>query len=269
MQELSRKVGRRREFSRGTWRVGRFCWVADSSAIGRIHSAKSPEQRARALSLLELSSILLTWRAHMTFDPTHGSPIPGVSNTSWPTINQAAAIGSVVVAWNWLDLALETLLATLTKSDEMLTQALTEDLSPDNRLKALRRLALTWQRVAPLDQAQVALVEEIRAISKEVASLKSERNRVAHGLWMRSDDETMFRWKHHIAPVAEQERTSEHKKTSDLLGLTEQIGQLAGRAAAAELIARDLPAFPVPTSGLKTPNIPGLDSLLGSYRLRR
>ena len=204
----------------------------------------------------------------MAFDPSHPSPIPGMPDTSWPTINQLAGIGSVLAAWSWLDLGIEALLATLTKSDEMLVQALTEDLSADNRLKALRRLAITWERVGRPTDEEKALLSEIRDIAKEVIRHKALRNKVAHGLWMRTDDEKMYRWRHHVAPLLSTESHGEHLTVSELLEFTKEIGSLAGRANAAEMAARNLPPFPSPLSSHKMPPLPGLASLLAPHRLR-
>lgn len=205
----------------------------------------------------------------MDFDHSYSSPIPGKSDSSWPTVYQLAGIGSVIAAWNWLDLAIESLLATLTKSDEMLVQALTEDLSQDNRLKALRRLAITWERIGRLNDEHKALFAEIRRIVKDVAQAKVLRNKIAHGLWIRNDDEAMYRWKHHVAPIASNESFGEHVTVSELLDFSKQVGGLAGRAAVVEIASRDLPPFPGPLSSSRgMPPVPGLASLLAPHRLR-
>jgi hypothetical protein len=204
----------------------------------------------------------------MAFDPSHPSPIPGKSDSSWPTINQLAGIGSVIATWSWLDLGIESLLATLTKGDEMLVQALTEDLSADNRLKALRRLAITWEWMGRPTAEQTELLSEIRDIAKEVTRRKALRNKIAHGLWMRTDDEKMYRWRHHVAPLLTTESKGEVLTISQLLEFSNEIGQLARRASDAEMAARSLPPFPSPSALQGMPPVPGLASLLGPY-LRR
>jgi hypothetical protein len=193
--------------------------------------------------------------------------VPGVSNSSWPTINQLAGIGSVVVAWSWLELAVESLLTALVQSDDMLSQALTENLSPDHRLSALVRLAKTWERmVRKLTDEQRALLVEIRDLAKLVAKYKGERNKTAHWIWLRQDDTKMFGWKHHVMPTEPHAGPNAHKTTEDLLESSKVIGEVAHRVANAELAARNLPLWPGASRHIL--NVPGLASLPGPYLIR-
>jgi len=145
----------------------------------------------------------------------------------------------------------------------MLGQALTENLSPDNRLAALRRLLTTWERMVHLTLDQKALIAECRELIKWIAQNKAKRNRIAHWIWLRSTDAELFGWKHHIMPTDDKERPNETINKSDILEFSREIGQIAGRVAAAELQARMLPPFPKSSPGML--NVPGLASLLGPY----
>ena len=203
----------------------------------------------------------------MAFDPSHTCPIERLPPTSWPTINQLAAIGSVVATWCWLEHALESLLATFIQSDVMLTQSLTEDLSVDNRLKAAKRLITTWEWVTglPSDEHK-SLFDELKLLLKWVATNKARRNQIAHRLWVRSDDAEMFGWKHHQAPADIGVRPSATITVTDLLAFSAEIGAIANRLSQAELCARTLPRLP-PLSQ-QTLEVPGLASLLDPYRSR-
>lgn len=204
----------------------------------------------------------------MPFDDFDPSPILSLPDSAWPTNKQLAAIGSVAVVWNWLDLAIENIIATLTKGDEMLVQALTEDLSPDNRLKAIRRLVTTWEIVVKLDENHRQILQEIGKIVTEVKKFKTDCNRFIYGIWNRVDDETMFRWKHHTAPRNGDHGLYENFTKDDLVTFSVAVGQLVARANAAEVAARSLPPFPAPRSSSELPSIPGLSSLLAPYRRR-
>ncbi|MCW3796312.1 hypothetical protein OMW55_00610 [Sphingomonas sp. BN140010] len=194
----------------------------------------------------------------------------GIPSTAWPTINQLAAIGSVAATWSWLDLSLEGILAKLVHSDEMLAQALTEDLSPDNRLKALRRLTRTWEQVHPdLTDAHKAQFDEVREIVKWVAANKARRNEIVHWLWLRRDDARLFGWKHRVTPAIPSEaRASKLADYESFLEFSREIGSMADRAAETERALSDLPPWPKPTALPGTPLSPAVGSLLSPYRRR-
>lgn len=206
----------------------------------------------------------------MPFDPHEPSPIPGQSDSAWPTIDQLAAIGSVVVAWSWLQLGIEHLMATLVQGDDMLVQALTEDLSPDNRLVALKRLMTTWERAAPnlSDEHRVAITAG-RDVVKWVAANKGKRNKIAHWIWARFDDEQLFGWKHHTMP-REKGKDGPHEKMTkaELRDFARDIGDQEGRVAEVQRVLKTLPAWPSAPSSRETPPVPGLESLLSPYRRR-
>lgn len=188
----------------------------------------------------------------------------------WLTNKQLAAIGSVVAVWSWLDLEIENLMATLAQGDAMLIQALTEDLSPDNRLNALRRLITTWERACPtLSEEHKAAFAKAREVIRWVAANKARRNRIAHSLWSRTDDETMFGWKHHIMPRDSGKVGSFEKiTTSEITAFSKEIGRQQANLSLAMQVLKLLPVWPSPTSLPGIPDVPGLESLLSSH-LRR
>ena len=204
----------------------------------------------------------------MPYDPSEPSPIPGLPDTSWPTNDQLSGIGAVAATWAWLEMALEELLCTLSRTDEALSQTLTGDLSPDNRIKALRRLATTWERLLGSRAGEHAdLLSEVRAIAKWLADNKARRNGIVHTIWMRTDDASMFGWKHLTTPyVADEPERGKALTRSDALAFSREIGEMVARLNKAERASRSLPALPPPSPGM--PMLPGLASLLGPYRRR-
>lgn len=202
----------------------------------------------------------------MPFDPSEPSPIPTLPNTSWPTDNQLSGIGAVAVVWSWLEMALETLLCTLSQSDEALTQALTADLGADNRIKALRRLATTWERILRPDQ-HAPLIVELRSIAVWLARNKSRRNTIVHSLWIRNTDAAMFGWKHSTMPVGDDHlETSSTLSRDDALAFAREAGAIVGRLLDAERAARSLPVLRAPSPDTQLPL--GVASLLGPLRNR-
>ena len=206
----------------------------------------------------------------MPYDPSEPSPIPRLPDTSWPTDNQLSGIGAVAATWSWLEMALEALLCTLSQGDEALTQALTGDLSADNRIKALKRLATTWERLlAARDHDFAPLLAEVNSIAKWLAANKARRNQIVHTIWLRDTDAKMFGWKHHTMPLAAADFSGRHINLTraDALKFSREIGSVVGRLYAAELAARALPVLQDTSPDM--PPLPGLASLLAPHRIRR
>lgn len=181
----------------------------------------------------------------MTFDPHWRSPLQGLPDSAWPTINQLAAIGTVVNAWSWLDLAVQNLLCRLVQSATHLSQTLTEDLSPDNRIKALRRLAHTLDSVfLNITGEQAAAIAEIDAVAKWMAANKAKRNNIAHYLWLRNTDEKMFGWKYSLAIRDDHSRPELMLAWRDLVTFSEEIGAMITRVDAVEKVVRNWPDWP-------------------------
>src|SRR5262245_19243164 len=113
-------------------------------------------------------------------------------STSHLTSEQATAIADVIINWSVLEVVLQDLLVALTQSPTALGQALTEDLGPDNRLKALKRLARTW--IALLSSPSwvdsknsdfIKALDDCQALATWIAMAKARRNQIAHWTWFR------------------------------------------------------------------------------------
>lgn len=161
-------------------------------------------------------------------------------------------------------------MVTLVQGDEMLVQSYTEDLSPDNRLSALRRLLKTWERIDPglTDEHRKAFATT-RDIIKWIAQNKGKRNQIAHWIWVRVDDESLFGWKHHTMPTEGDENLRGQTMTVDqLLEFSREIGDQEGRLDEVNRVLRSLPAWPPARPSNEIPPVPGLASLLSPYRRR-
>lgn len=203
----------------------------------------------------------------MPFDPSEPSPIPGLPNTSWPTNDQLSGIGAVAATWSWLEMALECLLCALTRTDEALSQAFTGDLSPDNRVKALRRLVTTWERIlGPKAEPFAPLFAELREFAQWFARSKDRRNRIVHTLWMRADDSEMFGWKHKTMPQDGHEPMGGPLTREDSIAFSREVGAWVARLNAAERACLSLPVLPPPSPDMLY--LPGLASLLAPHRRR-
>ena len=111
---------------------------------------------------------------------------------STPTEAQYAMLGRAVVDWSILDLLIETLLARLLRAPDFPSSAITRRLGFEARLQALDAL-MELHRVRYghrlLPQEALAAVKDAIARAR---TLKPFRNQVAHWIWFRSDDETLF-----------------------------------------------------------------------------
>lgn len=201
----------------------------------------------------------------MPYDPSEPSPIPGLPDTAWPTNDQLSGIGAVAATWSWLEMALESLLCALTRTDDALSQSFTGDLSPDNRVKALRRLVTTWELILGAKAEPFApLFAELREFAQWFAKRKAERNRIVHTLWMRTDDSRMFGWKHKTMPHDGVEAFGGSITRAETIAFSQEVGAWVARLNAAEKACHSLPVLPPPSPDMLF--LPGLASLLAPYR---
>ena len=163
------------------------------------------------------------------------------------THSQLMGIGAVVSAWAVLEAVLQDALVALAKSPLTLGQALTEDLGPDNRLKALRRLCQTWQIIMKGRNAeQSEMLDEVAAIGVWIEKQKGLRNQVAHWQWMRQTDHLAFGFKYSTKP-ANPAGTATNFMTAHTTDFTDFAGEISDKAGELiELIAdlRKLPPWP-------------------------
>lgn len=138
----------------------------------------------------------------MSFDPFFRQPDGWFPEAAGLTVTQLAGVGFVVTTWAALESVYQHTLFVLAQSPDPLGQALTEDLSPDNRSKALKRLCSTWKMVLKEGfEEQIEAVESAEKIAKWIDTNKSKRNQIAHWNWLREDDSNMFGFKFHLKPM--------------------------------------------------------------------
>lgn len=110
------------------------------------------------------------------------------------TYTQLRLIGQVITTWAVLEVAIQHMLFTLAQAPDVLGQALTEDLGPDHRLKALDQLCRRWLtllRDREPDDECVKLIDQTQGCVKWTKSNKDLRNRYAHWWWSRISDDQM------------------------------------------------------------------------------
>ena len=135
-------------------------------------------------------------------------------------------------------------LCNLIQSPDVLAQALTDDLGPDNRVKAMKRLCATWNAGLREDRdTERGAIRKIAACGVWFEKNKGKRNQIIHYCWMRSSDEEIIGWKHNTRPHFTEEkyraraikfRTTELTqfareitlKADELLGLVQEIETL-------------------------------------------
>lgn len=151
---------------------------------------------------------------------------------STPTEAQYALLGRAVVDWSVLDLLIEALLARLLRAPDFPSSAVTRRLGFEARLEAvdaLMDLHRVRYRHRLLPQEALAAVKDAVARAR---ALKPFRNQVAHWIWFRSDDESLF-----ATPLLG--RQPKAKKTD---GMTVTNAALRGNIAEVEALAEMLQA---------------------------
>jgi len=137
----------------------------------------------------------------MPFDPYYSPPKGWLPEAAGLTVNQLAAIGFVITTWAALESIYQHTLFVLVQSPDTLGQALTEDLGPDNRSKALKRLCSSWKLILSEDfTEQIGALDKLEHLNKWVDTNKAKRNQIAHWNWIREDDQHMFAFKYHLRP---------------------------------------------------------------------
>ena len=168
------------------------------------------------------------------------------------TEEQATAFADVITAWSLLELTLQKVLCVLAQAPLALGQALTEDLGPDNRIKALKRLAQTWKAVQRYNltvEQRIALTDCL-VLATWIAQVKARRNQIAHWNWLRQDDEEIFGFKYNTRPsgsYADQNNRPQTHATETVTTLdefSEQISVAAHRLQLASELLQTLPTWP-------------------------
>lgn len=169
------------------------------------------------------------------------------------TEQQACALADVITEWSVLEIGLQKALCVLAQAPLALGQALTEDLGPDNRIKALKRLAHTWQgvsrRLEPSETERIALAECLM-LATWITQVKGRRNQIAHWSWFRSSEEELFGFKYRTRPIAtyaDQKNLPQTDIIETVTGLKEFAGQInfaAERLHRAADALQKLPTWP-------------------------
>jgi hypothetical protein len=188
----------------------------------------------------------------MPFEPNFPPPKKWAPEGAGLTHRQLAAIGAVITTWALLEATVQQMLFTLAQSPSWLGQALTEDLGPDHRLKALRRLLRTWERLLGYNDGHEAELEKVhsaRALAIWIEKNKDRRNRVAHWLWNRASDEEMYAFKYTLkgggSGVGLEEAGLWIETTADeLMSFAEEIRAKVDAIAMSVEDLRTLPTWP-------------------------
>ena len=95
-------------------------------------------------------------------------------------------IGTVTTAWAVFETAIQMALCELVQSPPALAQALTDDLGPDNRVKALKRLCASWAAALRDDRdAERQTISAVADCAKWFERNKAKRNQIIHYCWFR------------------------------------------------------------------------------------
>lgn len=188
----------------------------------------------------------------MPFEPSIDPPVGWASKGSGLTYTQLRLIGQVVSHWAILDIALQQMLFMLAQSPEFLGQALTEDLGPDHRLKAFKRLCRHWRKFLNQESGNedvIGLVENAQECATWITKNKDQRNKVAHWWWSRVTDDKMFCYKYtmkpHASEVGQEGGNFASMPNSELEAFANSISEMATRMLAlSRLLQAKLPAWP-------------------------
>lgn len=160
----------------------------------------------------------------MAFEPFIPPAKGWAPQTAGLTHSQLIGIASVVSAWAVLEGVLQHALVLLTQAPLALGQALTEDLGPDNRLKALKRLCQSWE-IAMGDRypEHLPTLSATAKIGNWIEKNKVRRNQVVHWQWMRQSDEHLIGFKYSL-------KVGSRDKPSSGTFMTAQTGDMAAFA---------------------------------------
>lgn len=166
------------------------------------------------------------------------------------TEQQATAVADVITEWSVLEIGLQKALCELAQAPMALGQALTEDLGPDNRIKALKRLAQTWQSQSSISDDHRTALAECLTLATWITKVKARRNQIAHWIWIRANDTEMFGFKYSTRPFdtyGDPKGRPQTSITETVEGLTEFAGQInyaAERFHRASEALETLPTWP-------------------------
>ena len=140
-------------------------------------------------------------------------------------------IGSVASTWTILEIATQQALCLLAQTPSTLGQALTDDLGPDARIKALKRLCDTWLSAFGEGREQeIAAINETLAVCRWFEQNKAKRNQIVHYFWLRKSDDEMLGSKYSTKPIAADKVQRERFITMTTIELTNFAKQISVQA---------------------------------------
>jgi hypothetical protein len=157
-------------------------------------------------------------------------------------------IGSVVTAWSFLETANEIVLYILAQTPDTLGQALTDGLSADHRIKALKRLCDTWLVSLKEERVEaITAINETRKLVNWQERAKVKRNKIVHHIWHRMSDDEMLGRRFSTKPVQADKLYTERfiaMKTHELSKFAVEVTQKADAFFALLPVLEKLPAWP-------------------------
>lgn len=157
-------------------------------------------------------------------------------------------IGSVASTWTILEIATQQALCLLAQTPSVLGQALTDDLGPDARIKALKRLCDTWLSVFGEDRDQeIAAINETLAVCRWFEQNKAKRNQIVHYFWLRKSDDEILGSKYSTKPlIADKVQRDRYivMRTTDLTDFAKEISAQADALLGLTLRLGLLPSWP-------------------------
>ena len=140
---------------------------------------------------------------------------------SRPTNQQLEAIGRIAANWAVLEYALETLLCRLVMAPDFPILSLTNNLSIDNRLEALRNLIAMHRDRYDAKIIPIEALDQLSEIRTGIARAKGKRNKIVHYVWFRNSDKKMFGMRFKGAGHTENAQTAAVRRKAHKDGLTE------------------------------------------------
>jgi len=119
-------------------------------------------------------------------------PLNHASQYSALTEAQYAFIGRAVVEWANVEFLLGTVLARLLATPEFLARTYTDAISAVRLQVAITEAVEVHARRYGHRLVSRELLDEVRAVNGRVASLRGQRNKLAHFCWMRTNDDELF-----------------------------------------------------------------------------
>lgn len=152
-------------------------------------------------------------------------------------------MANVIGSWSVLETNCEKLLCALAQTPLTLGQTLTEDLGPDHRLKALRRLCRNWEIVLPRNHELQPRLKELRSLATWVAQNKDARNRLVHWHWRSRGTDALVCFKYSFKPPTEDKVESPFLTTS-VKSLTGFFIEIAGKNRELKALLESLETLP-------------------------